>query len=161
MLLAHHPEEPDLTVLALTKAHLGQQPLALGLRFQTDAARTVLCWSGSVDLSANELCVPRTAGLIHGPCQRAVEFLTRFLQNGPRSMSNLQELATKRGLSWRTVERAKRALKILTEQSREKGWLWRLPTDESASAAGTHNASNGSVVCLIRTGPQEEQKPPS
>jgi hypothetical protein len=161
MLLAQHPEEPDLTALALTKAHLGQMPPALGFRLETDAARTVLYWSGVVDLSANELCVPRTAGLVRGPRQRAVEFLKRILQNGPCSVSRLQELAAKRGLIWRTVERAKRTLNIRTEHLRETGWRWRLPADELSRPAGTEHADNGPVVNLIRTGPNGEWKPPS
>jgi hypothetical protein len=152
MLLAPHPAAPGLSVLALTKAHLGSRPLALGFEIRAEDDTTVLNWTGVANLQANELCIPRTRELVHGPNARAAEFLRRILSTGPRPVAQLQELAANAGFVWRTVERAKRTMKILSERLPRMGWLWRLPDDDPDNRSLEQNAGPSQVVCLIRQG---------
>jgi hypothetical protein len=128
MLLARRPEEPGVSVLALTKAHLGQWPPALGVRFRAPSAVPALEWTGVVDLSADELCVPRAGELVRGPRQRAEEFLRAALGAGPRPVEELEKLATERGVSWRMVLRVKYEIGVIADRARGKafGWEWRL-----------------------------------
>jgi hypothetical protein len=129
MLLARHTEESDLRVLAMTKTHLGPPPPSLGFRLKASDSGSSLLWGGAVDLSADELCISRTAQLVSRPRERAVEFLKAALASGPRPVSELEKLASERGVAWRTVERAKGVLGVVTEHVKKgalPGWYWRL-----------------------------------
>jgi hypothetical protein len=157
LLLGAHPDEPARGVLAATKAHLGQFPQSLGFQFHADTP-TVPEWVGAVDLRADELCAARTGLLVRAPVDRAADFLRRTLRNGPRSVAELQELATKKGLAWRTVERARRKLKVLSQRGpRSVGSMWRLTDDDSDAAApgaaGGTDMVYGPVVNVIWTDP--------
>jgi putative DNA primase/helicase len=166
MLIGSHPEALGVSVLALTKAHLAQQPPALGFEFRADAP-TVPDWTGVVDLRADELCAARSRRLVRGPIDRATEFLSRLLRDGPCLVAQIQERATRKGLAWRTVERAKRMMKIRAARApRNTGWVWRLtegdaaPTD-SGVGTGESNSVYGPVAHLIRTNPEDRDFPAS
>jgi hypothetical protein len=157
LLIGPHPDIQGVSVLAPTKAHLGQQPPSLGFGFQADAP-TVPDWTGAVDLRADELCVSRTLRLVRGPIDRAAEFLVRILRTGPCAVAKIQELATRKGLAWRTVERAKQRMKVRTQRApRSTGWTWRLAEEDGraddSGAPGESPSVYGSVVNLIRTNP--------
>jgi hypothetical protein len=60
----------------------------------------------------------------------AVRFLQEQLAIGPAQRQTLLELAGQAGISFRTLERAKVQLGVLSQQRREAGrnaWYWRLP----------------------------------
>jgi len=84
-------------------------------------------WTGAVDLSADELCGPTAAQVSRRPRERAAEFLREALAGGPRPVSELEKLAADRGMNWRTLERAKQAIGVVTEREKQ-GWSWRLPS---------------------------------
>lgn len=140
LLLARHPEEPDLRVLAMTKSHLGPSPASLGFRLGATDAGPALQWAGAVDLSADELCVSQSAQAVRRPRERAAEFLRAALASGPRPVAELEKLAAERGLSWGTVRRAKEQLKLKAELVRkgsaEQSWQWTDPVPEAADRAG-------------------------
>jgi hypothetical protein len=58
----------------------------------------------------------------------AKKFLTDLLADGPISVTEIKETATGHGIGWRTVERAKRDLKIIAtkDAAPNGGWEWRL-----------------------------------
>lgn len=136
LLLARHPEEPDLRVLAVTKSYLGAPPAALGVRLASTDTGPSLHWTGAVDLSADELCVSRSADAVRRPRERAAEFLRAALAGGPRPVAELEALAAERGLSWTTLKRAKEQLKLKSElvqvSEKEQAWRWFDPTQIAA-----------------------------
>jgi hypothetical protein len=130
LLLAPHPVESGLSVLAQTKAHLGPRGAALGVRFRAGATVAVLDWTGVVDLSASELCVPQTGELVRRPRQRATEFLRAVLGAGPCPVAELAQLAEEAGVSWRMLERVKQELRVVSQcpGGPGAGWVWSLPS---------------------------------
>lgn len=136
LLLARHPDDPELRVLAMTKTNLGPPAASLGFRLVSGENGAALQWTGPVDLTADELCGAQTAQVSRRPRERAAEFLKDALANGPRPVTELEKLAAERGLSWKTVERAKQGCGVVTEQVRKgsvSGWYWLLPSAASDS----------------------------
>ena len=87
--------------------------------------------------AADELVNRRKSlsGAIH-PRRRAVEFLTSILAGGEVSAKQIFIAAENRGISWATLNRAKRDLGVKAAQRRDKtgkkgspGWTWQLPQD--------------------------------
>ncbi len=81
--------------------------------------------------------------LVLRPRERAVEFLKAELANGPRRVCELETLAKKKGLSWRTVQRAKEVAYIRSERvgaGNPPIWQWYDP--EQRSAATTSRPSS-------------------
>lgn len=136
LLLARHPDDPDLRVLAMTKTNLGPVAQSVGFRMAGvgDAAR--IEWCGPVDLSADELCGAQMSGVAMRPRERAAAFLREALASGPRPVSELEKLAAERGLSINTLRRAKDELRVKSEQRREgdlSAWYWVLAAETGAS----------------------------
>jgi hypothetical protein len=175
MLVGGHPSEPETTVLAATKTHLGRCPAALGFMCATGSTGPRVHWTGPVDLRADELCIPRTGALVRGPRERAAEFLVRALATGPRPVDELERLAAEKGVSWRMVRRIKQSVHVISERARGNphSWVWRMtspdpepeqaPKDETrdlllyfAQAKGVdtrglgNNPSSQDVIDLLR-----------
>jgi hypothetical protein len=131
LLLARHPDDPELRVMAHPKSNPGPKGPSLGFRLaHNDHGRPVLRWTGRVDLSADELCA--TAEPVgKRPRERAAEWLRAELANGPRKASELIAAAAKVGIAERTLDRVKKDLGIKSErvQNGDKGeWVWSDPT---------------------------------
>jgi AAA domain len=129
-LIAPHPEQDDLRVLACTKNNLSEAPVALGFRIiEHDAGVPLVDWTGPVDLSADDLV--RGPGRPPGEALReARDFLKELLQQGACSSGEVYRRALAAGIAGRTLERAKTELRIESCVQTEDGkrrWLWRLP----------------------------------
>jgi len=98
-----------------------------------EAARVV--WGTAVDGSARQLlarteCDPSEQ---KNARERAIDWLVGQLSAGPKATNDLKEAAEESGVAWRTVERAKGALKIsATRTSEDGGWVWSMPIQNSA-----------------------------
>ena len=138
LLLARHPDDPDLRVLAMTKTNLGPPAASLGFRLSANATDATLQWTGPVDLTADELCGAQAVQASRRPRERAAEFLKAALATGPRPVSELEKLAVEKGLSWRTLTRVKEALRVESKQRREGDetvWYWFDPSAPGAPGA--------------------------
>lgn len=62
----------------------------------------------------------------HSALDRAVSFLQDVLKDGPVSAEDATALATAGGLSLRTIERAKKRLRVVSKKG-AGGWAWELP----------------------------------
>ena len=127
-LLAADPDDAGLRVLACIKNNLAALPSALGFRItKNPAGQPVLAWQGPVPRSADDLVA---TGRRRGEAvPHAVEFLLEHLSAGPCLRQTLLEQAAREGLSFRTLERAKSELGVLSQQRREDGqnvWYWML-----------------------------------
>jgi hypothetical protein len=127
-LVAPDPEEPELRVFACTKNNLAAFPPALAFRIgQTSTGIAQVEWLGTVPHTAEELLqVGRRRG---EAVPQALAFLHQHLAHGPSDRQTLLDEAGHRGISFRSLERAKAALGIVSQQKREQGrnvWYWRL-----------------------------------
>jgi putative DNA primase/helicase len=58
----------------------------------------------------------------------AKKFLQDILAYGPLPVKDIEDAAKGHGVAWRTVERAKRDLKIVARKNPDDGrWAWHLP----------------------------------
>src|SRR5437899_5058006 len=128
-LVAPHPQDDSLRVLACTKINVAEPPPSLGFRIAAnDGGESGVTWTGPLDVVADDLIVPVT------PRGQAVEqartFLKDLLRDGPRSSDEAYRQAQEAGLSRRTLERAKAELGIRSEiqptTGQGKQWLWHL-----------------------------------
>jgi hypothetical protein len=133
LLIAHDPEEPNLRVIAQTKCNLG--PLSPSLRFEPvqDRSGVRIEWRGQCGYAADDLLRPTN----HGKAvDLAKSFLIENLSAGPVPQPQIKSIAIERGLAFRTVERAKAELGIV---SRREGFgrgsvvMWELQVDEESS----------------------------
>jgi len=129
-LVAADPCDPGRRVLACTKNNLAPFPPSLAFRFaNADTDTACIDWLGPVNLTADDLVQFRHRRGEAVP--RAIRFLQERLQPGWVARHFLLEQAAAAGITFRTLERAKAELGILSQQRRENGrnvWYWRMPT---------------------------------
>lgn len=71
----------------------------------------LICWeNGTIDVSADDAVQTDSRG--YSERAEAREFLSEFLASGPKKVKDIQKEADNAGHAWRTIERAKRDLKI-------------------------------------------------
>lgn len=128
LLVARHPDDPELRVLTQTKNKVGPPAPSLGFRLRPDdRGRAAVEWAGPVDLSADELCAAPPVPPGKRPRERAVEWLQASLANGTRKASELITSAATAGIPLRTLERAKKDLGVKCRQVRTdetSEWVW-------------------------------------
>lgn len=118
-------------ILAINKVNIGAEEPSLAYHLVgvpgTDVAR--IEWLGESPVVARDLLGQKTDSERSG-LKEAEGWLEELLANGPRDAKELQKLARDSGISWRTVEDAK---KRLGAQSGRKGfgtgstWKWWIP----------------------------------
>jgi hypothetical protein len=120
MLVERDPDDASRCVLAQVRHSLsGWQP---SLAYQITAAEGALptvTWLGRSRYSANELLAE--AGQQWRPRDRAADFLEEFLAAGPRTYAEIRKAAKKARLAFRTVERAKKVLRIRSQREYRQG----------------------------------------
>jgi len=131
-ILGPHPKDPNVRVLAHAKTNLGLLTPSLLYEPVTGENGAVrIEWRGECGLWAEEVLAPQKRGLRE--IDAAKHFLTGILSRGPMAQKDIKAEATKRGVAWRTVERAKADLGIVSER---RGFgqgsvvYWSLPPDE-------------------------------
>ena len=153
LLLAPHPDDPDLRVLAMTKTNLGPPAPSLGFRLSAGEAGATVQWAGPIDLTADELCGGQARQAARRPRERAADFLRDALANGPRPASELEKLAAAAGISWGTVRRAKEVLGVEVQQKREDdrpAWYWSLPGTPAAPVERPSLSAAAAVLQHLR-----------
>ena len=118
LLVGRSPDEPNLRVLCHTKSNLG--PLAPSLLFEpvpTPEGVVKIEWRGECDFGPDDILAPRQPN--GGRLAEAMVFLTGLLTKGPVPQHVVKLKAIQSGLSYRTVERAKEILGVVSER---QGW---------------------------------------
>jgi phage N-6-adenine-methyltransferase len=137
LLVGKAPNDPDLRVLCQPKTNLG--PNAPSLLFEpVPGANGVvqIAWRGECDYTPEEVLGPQTPGT--NRLAEAMTFLTDVLADAPRCQQEVKEKALDAGLAYRTVERAKEVLGVLSER---RGFgpgsvcFWRLPSRNDATGS--------------------------
>ena len=136
--VARHPEQNDVRVIAPQKANLGREVDALLFRlvekevdvYGKDGTKEVTgigCveWIGEVDLTADEI-LAKAGAEESGKRETAKDYLQKALAGGPVLASNLLAGAKELGIAERTLKRAKEDLKVKAYQE-HKQWYAKLP----------------------------------
>jgi AAA domain-containing protein len=130
LMIARHPEEPELRVMTICKTNIGPPGHSLGYRLVRNetTGQTAIEWAGRLDITADDLFgagVPVRA--ISRTRERAVEWLRGFLSNGKRRAKEVEEAAVAVGIPLRTLERVKTTAGVESRAVRKKGvteWWW-------------------------------------
>jgi hypothetical protein len=125
MLVAQHPEDEKLKVVAHVKHNLSPRgdSWIYELAMDQSGALPVLAWH----LTADELLNPSYDG--PSAVDSALHFLGDELKKGPKSASEILSLAKRKGISKRTLDRARKQLRVRAIKT-AKDWRWELPKDD-------------------------------
>ena len=127
ILFARHPEMRDVTVMAQLKTNIA--PKTDSYQFSivpvpnTQMARVK--WLGRSTLMADDLVAGASTHAV-SERSRATDFLRELLEDGPKIQPVILNKAKKLGISKRTLDRAKKDLKIESRKD-TKSWKWSLP----------------------------------
>lgn len=125
-------EDPRATgerMVAVEKSNLGAYPPAMGFLIapaQEDQRYPVVIWNEEVEgVFASDLVRPPQSPEDRSALEEAVEFIRSELDDGPAPVGDLQKAATRAGISWVTIKRAKKAAGARSEKSAlAGGWRW-------------------------------------
>jgi hypothetical protein len=166
LLVAPDPDDDGRRVLAVTKSNLAAKPPALAYRVIEDELYGCvrITWEGPTEHTAADL-LGRPVDRVAPKRDQAEDFLREGLAEQARPVAWLQQAAKAKGVSWRTVERAKAALEVIVERRGEPGkrgggssW-WRLPEGQLSINSATTNTTP--VVGLNKGGETAGQDPDS
>jgi hypothetical protein len=130
-LVARDPEAPERCVLAQVKNNLAPPQPSLAYTVLERDGVLALSWLGPARWTADQLLAGAArAPASAAPRDRAREFLTTILSDGPRTSREIWAAAQEEGLSERTLFRAKQGLEIRTVRVATEGSpvsYWLLP----------------------------------
>ena len=130
LMIARHPDEPDLRVMTICKTNIGPPGHSLGYHLVRNETtrQTSIEWTGRLDITADDLFgagVPLRA--ISRTRKRAVEWLRGFLSKGKRRATEVEEAAAAAGIPLRTLMRVKATAGVESRAVRKKDvteWWW-------------------------------------
>jgi len=125
----HHPDEPDVSVMALEKSNLGA--VKPSLKYRLEPVESGVCrveWLGVCALTADQVASavrPASVGLIAA----CVEHLKQALAPGPELAAAVRLGAENLGFDGDTITKAKDKLGVISTLEPERGhqWVWSLP----------------------------------
>jgi hypothetical protein len=125
LVVGNSAEDEHKHIMAHSKSSLGSHGTSVVFALSPEGG---FAWSGTSGLNADEMLtqIPTSKAAKRSA---AADWLLQFLQEGERAIALLRTEAEAAGISWRTLERAKTELRVL---SFKKGmsWYWRLPGEQ-------------------------------
>lgn len=166
LMIARHPDDPELRVLSLTKTNIGPPGQSLGFRLERGEAtgQTVVNWTGPLDMTTDDLfgaCVPLRAGF--RTRERAAEWLREFLATGERRATEVLEAAHAAGIPDRTLDRVKKTVGVKSEAVNTDGkieWWWYDPKAEAEGESASEIAALGRLMMDSARRRAERKEPP-
>lgn len=146
LLVAPHPQDAGLRVMASNKANLAAKPPSLSFRIvpriHPELGEEIGCieWVGPSPLSADELLAEPDRKATAS--KRAEDFLLEYLAAGEAPSQEVKAAAQKAGVGQRSVWEAKNGLGVIARKDGLGGWFWRLPFE----ALADRHASTGSAT---------------
>jgi hypothetical protein len=135
LLVARHPDDPDLRVLAAPKSNLVKEAPSLGFRVKADGdGRPVVEWTGPLAVSADDLSRrPEKPERALRARERASVWLRSELAGGPRKSGDILAAAAAAGIPENTLRRAKadldvRAKQVHDHKAHQSEWYWYDPS---------------------------------
>lgn len=136
LLVAPHPDNPKLRVLAHTKSNLAEAGVSLTFTI----GPTGFEWCGTENISADRLLGPSADPEEKSRLEEAIDFLREHLADGPRPAAEVKDAAKEADIAPKTLRRAKEALGVKARFDAVPGgrrgegtWVWYLP-DPRATA---------------------------
>jgi hypothetical protein len=131
MLAGSLPDDPEARALVAIKSNVGRMGRTLGYSIDGEGR---FAWTGESQITALELLASP-----EGPDRKlteATQWLSEKLKAGTLEQREIKEQAEAAGISYRTLVRAKVALRICSRKAAfGGGWLWWLPATEPGSEA--------------------------
>lgn len=112
LLVAPHPDDAGLVVVAQTKLNVGEKRPSLAFRltaWEEDPTWARVAWEGEVDLTADQ--VLEEPNERRTPRDTARDWLLDLLADGPSRADRIEKAAEYEGLKWATVRRARTELR--------------------------------------------------
>jgi hypothetical protein len=137
LVVAKDPDDPERRLLGSVKENIGGKPPTLAFRISERGME----WDrGTAGVEVEEI-LARPTGPEDEPkapkFHAAMTFLKAELAGGPVPVAKLRAQAEAQGLNWKTVEKAKTALRVQTSAREGGGWLWALPGEPHNSSSST------------------------
>lgn len=164
LMIARHPDDPELRVLALSKTNIGPPGQSLGFRLGRSApgGSTVVDWTGPLDVTPDDLFgagLPLRAGA--RTRERATEWLREFLADGTRRATDVHAAARAAGIPDRTLARVKVTAGVKSDAIKEGEkieWWWR---DPKAPHARPHREEGAELDRKLAAARAALRKPPA
>jgi hypothetical protein len=162
LIVGEHPELDNVRVLAGMKNNLSVMSGSLAYRItgaKHDSEVAVVEYMGDSEITAQQMnATPEDEGE-RDRLAEAKEFLRDALRAGPLGSKQIQKEAGESSIAWRTVERAKSALKVQSVKDPDTGkWQWVL--DDPAEMAGGQSAHSSADVGGLGGLQESESSPP-
>lgn len=143
-LIAAHPNDPEVRVMAAVKNNIGQKAESLSYRIASTYVAEVeddigrITWLGTVALSDSDLLQPEKESKA---LDRAEEFLLECLAKGPQPSEEVFKEAKARKVGINACWDAKKRLGIVAKKDGIERWLWTLPAPRIEASRSDHDAS--------------------
>src|SRR5215207_3007837 len=135
LLVAKHPEDENLQVLASVKSNLGPPASSLAFALNEAANGAVRVeWKGATSFTAATLLAAPVDPEERSTLDEAKEFLRDALEDGPRWSKAVTKEAREADIREITLKRAKRELGVRSEKEADGSWSWRLPESKGIKA---------------------------
>jgi hypothetical protein len=142
------PDDKDRRLFLQIKNNIAKDPGGLAFRIGQHMLPggiigSAIFWdSERVSCTADEILAANENASERPAQTEAVDFLRDILRHGPLPAKDVESEAKDAGISWRTVNRAKKTLKVVAERKAESGdglgpsgrWYWSLPGDASSAS---------------------------
>jgi hypothetical protein len=108
------------------KNNLAKHGPSLGYAIEDDGGSGVFRWTGISDLTQGDLLAPEQGPEETTALDDAKDFLDDILESGPVPVPTLKTESQKAGISWRTLERAKKKMGIKSDHpgGPNSPWCW-------------------------------------
>jgi hypothetical protein len=160
MVIGKHPDDERACVLCGVKNNFAPLPPSLGFAIEPVGDVSRVGWTGEVDVTADQAIEHgRPVGRPSEATAEAEAFLRQTLAAGPVPVAEVKAKAEADGIAWRTLERAKRTLKVEAFKGgfAASSWAWRLPAEGRQTAEDRQNSPDNVVLAAFE---ENRQKTP-
>ena len=158
-LVAKHPEDESLRVLAPVKSNLTKPAPSLTFALVESANGAVrLEWKGATEHTAATLLAIPTDPAERSALEEAMDLLRHTLRGGPVDNKLVRKNAREADISEITLKRAKSALGVRSKKQEGDGsWAWALPQGDVRPPYSQHDPLDPLPATGLLTATQEDQ----
>jgi hypothetical protein len=131
-LVAPHPDDPDVRVLAALKSNISKKPLSLSFEIEDVFVASVndsigrVRWLHEVEITADDLVGVKEQESPRATL-RAQEFLSDLLSDGGVASTEVEAKAKTQGIGRGSLWEAKKQMGVVARKVAHDGWVWDLP----------------------------------
>jgi hypothetical protein len=131
-LVAPHPDDPDVRVLAALKSNISKKPISLSFEIEEVFVASVndsigrVHWLHEVEITADDLVGVKKQESPRATV-RAQEFLSDLLADGGVASTEVEAKAKTQGIGRGSLWEAKKQMNVVARKVAHDGWVWELP----------------------------------